>query len=460
MQTRIFVVADLGFGDSGKGTIVDYLARAHGANLVVRWNGGAQAGHAVITDDGREHVFAQFGAATFVPNVRTHLAEPFVLHPTALLVEARYLAQKGVGAALDRLTIAESARIITPFHQAANRLRELGRGDGRHGTCGIGIGETVRDSLEASSDEIIVARDLVCERATLRSKLERVRDRMHASLARQFLALHGDVRARDEIAIFDDSRTIRCWLEAVEPLRKQPSLVVENTTLDRRLRDACIVLEGAQGVLLDQSVGFHPHTTWSDCTTKAATTLLAEHGVSDPERIDRIGVMRAYLTRHGAGPFPSESAELGVKLPERHNESHGWQGRFRVGFPDMVLMRYALRMSGGVDSLALTHADRIADLSKIVTAYENAADSRLFMHDTHTRAIDLREGDLAHQERLGTTLSKVHPMTESLRGDEQTLVNVIEQHLHLPVGIVSSGPKACHKREIGRDHRPTLQAKR
>ncbi|MDQ3037226.1 MAG: adenylosuccinate synthetase, partial [Myxococcota bacterium] len=123
-----WIVADLGFGDSGKGTITDFLVRELGARTVVRWNGGAQAGHTVVTGDGRAHTFSQFGAGTFVPGVRTHLAEPVVVHPTALLVEARYLERSGVGDALARLTIAESARLITPFHQSANRARESARG--------------------------------------------------------------------------------------------------------------------------------------------------------------------------------------------------------------------------------------------------------------------------------------------------------------------------------------------
>ncbi len=136
MTTRreAHLVVDLGFGDAGKGTLTDWLVRRHGARLVVRFNGGAQAGHNVVTEDGRHHTFAQFGAGSFVPGVRTHLARPTVLHPLAMLVEARHLARKGVPDALERTTVSEGARVITPFHQAAGRLRALARGSGRHGT--------------------------------------------------------------------------------------------------------------------------------------------------------------------------------------------------------------------------------------------------------------------------------------------------------------------------------------
>ena len=101
---RATVVVDLGFGDAGKGTVVDYLVRSRGAGLVVRFHGGAQAGHNVVLADGRHHTFAQLGAGSFVPGVRTFLAAPFVLHPTALCVEARILAQKGVTDPLAQLS--------------------------------------------------------------------------------------------------------------------------------------------------------------------------------------------------------------------------------------------------------------------------------------------------------------------------------------------------------------------
>src|ERR1700734_1777495 len=123
MEARAAMVVDLGFGDAGKGLVTDFLVRSLGAGLVVRWNGGAQAGHNVVAPDGRHHTFAQIGAGTFVPGVRTHLAERTIVHPTALGVEAARLAEIGVPDALDRLSVSERALVITPFHQAANRLR-------------------------------------------------------------------------------------------------------------------------------------------------------------------------------------------------------------------------------------------------------------------------------------------------------------------------------------------------
>lgn len=430
---RAWVVADLGFGDSGKGTITDYLVRTRSAKLVVRWNGGAQAGHTVVTDDGRAHVFSQLGAGTFVPGVRTHLAEPFVLHPTALLVEARHLATQGVPVddALARLTIAESARVITPFHQATNRLRELTRGAARHGTCGVGVGEAVRDSLAAGTDAIR-ARDLFGDRTALLRKLSATRERLLASLA--------DVSdGADELAILHDASVSTRWVDALEPLRGR---VVSDDALGPMLHAGPTVLEGAQGVLLDETHGFHPHTTWSDCTTKAACALLRRHGFH--ERVERVGVLRAYLTRHGEGPFPSERPELRADLPERHNASDGWQGAFRVGHQDMVLLRYALRVSGGVDVLALTHADRL--VSSLVTGYDHAEDPTLFVHDARGRAVDLRSQEsLSGQERLGHALRDVEIVVERIDGE--SFAARIEQELGVPIAITSTGPSFAAKHE-------------
>jgi adenylosuccinate synthase len=157
------IVVDLGYGDAGKGTIVDWLcarpeqgsgvlAGARPPRTVVRFNGGAQAAHNVVTRDGRQHTFAQFGSGTFAPGVRTHLSRFMLVDPLALAAEAAHLAAAGVADALDRLTVDRDALLTTPYHRAANRARELARGTDRHGSCGIGIGETARYSLDYPAD--------------------------------------------------------------------------------------------------------------------------------------------------------------------------------------------------------------------------------------------------------------------------------------------------------------------
>lgn len=443
MKREAWVVADLAFGDAGKGTISDWLVRDRAARLVVRWNGGAQAGHNVVTVDGRHHTFSQLGAGTFVPGVRTHLSEEVVVHPTGLLVEARQLAGTGVRDALERLTIAESARVITPFHQAAGRLRELARGDRPHGTCGVGVGEAVRDAL-AHPDDAVRIGDLSGDRRRLRARLARVRERVRASTFDR--EVRGEAAARER-AIIEDAGVIDGWLDAVAPLGPA-SVVVPDCRLAALLQDGPVVLEGAQGVLLDEWRGFHPHTTWTSCTAAAAHALLARHGFAGPVRT--LGVLRTYLTRHGDGPLPTEDDELTAALPEPHNDASGWQGRFRVGWPDLVLARYALAVAGPVDALAITHADRLAAVDQwlAATAYEGPCG----------RARDLPPSpspDLAHQERLTAQLRASRPVLEPLAlgprgaGRTERYVDWIGSALARPVWLVSAGPTAADKRAVG-----------
>ena len=147
MEQKAILITDLGFGDAGKGGLVDHLTRVTGAHTVVRYNGGAQAGHNVITPDGRHHTFAQFGSGSLVPGTRTYVSRFMLLDPLAMLAEERALQGLGVRDALARTAIDRRALITTPFHVAANRIKEVARGDARHGSCGMGIGETMADQI-------------------------------------------------------------------------------------------------------------------------------------------------------------------------------------------------------------------------------------------------------------------------------------------------------------------------
>ncbi|MDQ3033456.1 MAG: adenylosuccinate synthetase, partial [Myxococcota bacterium] len=301
--------------------------------------------------------------------------------------------------------------------------------------CGVGFGEAVRDAL---AHDVPRAGDLRDARA-LREKVEDTRARLWSSLAseRDLLGEH-----HDELAPFADRDLIARWIDAATALRDN---VVPDSALAAMLREGDVVLEGAQGVLLDERYGFHPHTTWSDCTPRAASTLLTAHGFAGP--ITRLGVLRTYLTRHGEGPFPTERAALAASLPEQHNSDASWQGRFRVGLADLVLARYALRVSGGLDALAITHLDREPASDTIATHYARAEDASLFVHDEHGAAIDLRAGDLEHQARLARALRDVDPI---LAPTDAPITERLAHELRVPLAITSSGPTAAAKRWTSR----------
>lgn len=341
-------VVDLGFGDSGKGTMVDYLARARGADLVVRFNGGPQAGHNVVLPDGTHHTFSQLGSATFVPGVRTLLSRFMLIEPYAMLNEARHLESVGVPDAMARMLIDARCRVITPVQQIANRVRERWRGSAAHGTCGMGVGECVQDDL-AHPDQTLHACDLA-NATTLRRKLSAQLERKRGEMAPM-----SSVMTRDERRVLDDLAWIDVAIDACRAVGKRARVIERSDDVISSSRG--IVFEGAQGVLLDERFGFAPHTTWSDTTFANADTLLDEACPGAPR--ERVGVTRCYLTRHGAGPLVSETESL-ASLAEPHNSDHGAQGRFRRGWLDLVMLRYALSVCGGVDALAVTHLDRLA----------------------------------------------------------------------------------------------------
>lgn len=353
---------DLGFGDAGKGKFVDAWVRRHGAHTVVRFNGGAQAGHNVVLPDGRHHTFSQWGAASFVPGVATVLAAPVVVHPGALLQEAQALIAQGLPDAWQRLFIDARCRVTTPFLQAAGRLRERARGAAAHGSCGVGFGETVALSLQQPTLGLCWA-DL----AQPARALARLRDQQ-AWLRAAWPEPPDAAAQADWQALHEDSLAERWLVQAHQAWRLAPARSAD--FIARQLaQPGPVAFEGAQGVLLDEDHGFHPHTTWSRVTPAAAAEVLRDLGLTPTLRC--YGIVRSYLTRHGAGPLPTFDPALD-SLPEPHNPDDGWQGRFRRGHPDALLLRHAAQACGPLDGLLVGHLDAVPTGLRWCHAYSDA----------------------------------------------------------------------------------------
>jgi adenylosuccinate synthase len=423
--TRLVSLLGLGFGDCGKGLFTDFLCRHWNAHTVVRFNGGAQAGHNVVLPDGRHHTFSQFGAGSFVPGTVTVLAYPVIVHPTALLVEAEHLRQCGVPDALERIIIDGRCLVTTPFHQAANRLRELQRGAAAHGTCGVGVGETVAHSLD-HPDQALRYADL--DRPAIAfAKLESIRRMLRA----QFDAsvAHGE----QELQVLDDDTMSQRWLERVAILTRQVRVAAAGAVAARFQLPGTVLFEGAQGVLLDEWRGFHPHTTWSSIHPSSVEAVAADAGYT--EKIEHLGILRSYMTRHGNGPLPTHDARLD-HLSEPYNTSDGWQGMFRRGHPDAVLLRYALRVAGPLDGLLVSHLD----------VFEREADLRwCTAYDTPTGMVGSiepgPEHDLEHQQRQGHLLATAHPCyAANTIASAAMFIEQLEAIARLPVLFGSYGP--------------------
>jgi len=425
-MTHVAVV-DLGYGDAGKGTVVDWLCSDGPVHAVVRFNGGAQAAHNVVTPDGRHHVFAQLGSGTFTPGVRTHLSRFVLVDPLALVAEAAHLAALGVADALDRVTVDRRALLTTPAHAAANRARETARGAGRHGSCGMGIGETVAYAL-AHGEDAPRAGDCA-DPPALRRKLTRLRDRLAGEL--------GPLPGPD----------VAACVEAFSAFADRVALVGDGH-LRRLLRTGRAVFEGAQGVLLDEWRGFHPFTTWSTTTFANVDALLDEAGM--PGDVVRLGVLRTYATRHGPGPFVTEDPSLTASLPDRHNAWGPWQGSFRVGHLDLVAARYAIEVCGGIDGLALTHLD-------VAGARDDLRACRAYELDGGRveRLAAGPAGDLDRQAALTRRLLTARPVLDRVTAD---WTETIAGELGVPVALGSFGPTAADKRAAGRLLSPPVPA--
>jgi adenylosuccinate synthase len=405
--------------------------RALPGATVVRFNGGAQAGHNVVTPDGRHHTFSQFGAGTFVAGVRTHLAARVIVHPTALLVEARCLEATGVNDALERLTVDPRALVVTPFHQAACRLRELSRGAGRHGSCGVGVGEVVRDSLAHPEDALRVG-DLA-DAGSLPRRLGRVRERILEDVRGLPPPESGGDGWDAEMRVAAGTDAVDAWIDATRPFVARVE-ARSDADLGEGIRAGTpVVFEGAQGVLLDEDRGFHPHTTWSRCTFSNVDELLRE--VTPDRALLRLGVARVHAHRHGPGPLPTESSELGAALAEPHNGDGGWQGRFRLGWPDLVLARYARAACGRVDAVALTHVDALAAPVRwrIARSYDGGSITNLPAHPPQ---------DLDGRAAATARLMRVEPdLREVEVGDVQ---DALAEAYGAPIRLRSTGPTTRH----------------
>jgi adenylosuccinate synthase len=398
------VTVGLGFGDEGKGMVVHHLAKKYEADLVVRYSGGCQAGHSVELEDGTTHTFSQFGAGS-LSGVSTYIGPQVVVDPLAMFNEAVHLHKIAGRSPYADLSVHPDCLVATHYHRVLNRARELRRGEHAHGSCGMGVGAAREDYLRHGLDCLTMA-DLHRSGQHVIRKLDLLRQRTMLEL--------------DALDLGDDFRD-----EVVEDCFDNPVVSVAKLLIARaqpvhlasrpELRDARLVIfEGAQGTLLDQWRGFHPHTTWSDVTVNPDYDLLDAWSYAgvDFDELHTLGVTRAFTTRHGAGPLPSYDADLTARLVDRRNGPGRFQGAMRFGWMDLVLFKYAAEING-VDSIAATWLDQfnVEGNNRVCLGYE--ADSvPWFMSDPS----DVRPGlhpNLRRSVQLAEHLASARPVVET-----------------------------------------------
>lgn len=405
---KAYIIVDLGFGDAGKGTTVDFLSRLTPNTIVVRYNGGPQAGHNVVNDAGIHHTFSQFGSGTFVPSVKTYLSEYMLIDPLSLLSEYEALKAKGIADPLSRLFINCETKIVTPFHRIANRLKETVN---RHGSCGVGTGEAVYDALEG----LYLTAGMLSSPHYALKILKEIQEKKIEECK------NIDEGDEDTRALHDPLAPRLCY-DKYKYLLNNVVSRMNYGEFDQ------VIFEGSGGVLLDEYYGFHPHTMWTNTTSSNALRLWKGE-------VTTLGIIRTYSNRHGNGPFVSE--EKNIKFVEPHNITNNWQGTFRVGALDLVATKYAMRASN-VDSLVITHMD--SPYFKLCDGY--ITDSPLY--DESGLMIPHNKTE---QENLTKDLFKSKPHLIDIDFGEEWLTKVLHE-LKVPLAITSFGTRPRDKKII------------
>ncbi len=410
------VVVGAQWGDEAKGKIVDLLAQQ--ADFVVRYAGGNNAGHTVCTD-GHTYKFHLIPSGILHPHVTPVIADGVVIDLRALETEANALAEQGVE--IQRLRIGLGAHITLPYHRLLDELQEA-HTEGRLGTTRRGIGPTYAD--KAARVGLRMADLLDPQRC--RARLQRVLTLRNALLQRVYGASPLDADA----LMAELTRFAERWRDQLVDV---PALLMDALDAGRS-----ILMEGAQGTLLDLDYGTYPYVTSSHPV--AAGACLGT-GIP-PRRLDEIwGVAKAYTTRVGEGPFPTElHDEVGDYIRERGREYGTTTGRARrCGWLDLVALRYSARVNG-FTALAITLLDVLSGLPtlRVCTAYRlNGRTVHQFVPDGFTLACcePVYEELPGWQEEIGECRRR-----EQLPPNAQRYLEFIESYVGTPIRLISVGP--------------------
>jgi adenylosuccinate synthase len=412
------VVVGSQWGDEGKGKIVDWLSEQ--ADVVVRFQGGHNAGHTLVID-GNTYKLSLLPSGV-VRGKLSVIGNGVVLDPKALLEEIDRLKGQGVEVTPDTLRIAENATLILPLHQELDVTRERASGKGAIGTTGRGIGPAYEDKVGRRAIRLMDLADL----QMLNGKIERML--AHHNALRRGLGI-------DEIA----PRALYDQLAAIAP-KVLPYMDSVWLLLDQKRREGKrILFEGAQGALLDIDHGTYPYVTSSNTVAAQAAT---GSGMG-PSAIGYVlGICKAYTTRVGSGPFPTEqNNEIGRLMGERGREFGTVTGRpRRCGWFDAVLVRQTVRTSG-IDGLALTKLDILDGIDEIKVCVGYRLDGRQIDY------LPAAEHAQARVEPVYETIEGWRAPTANARSwaalpaPAIKYVRRIEELVDCPVALLSTSPE-------------------
>ena len=421
-------VVGLQWGDEGKGKVVDVLSE--GFDLVVRYQGGGNAGHTVVIN-GDKYVLHLVPSGALRPGTLCVIGNGVVVDPGALLEEIDELASRGMEVA-GGLFVSDRAHMVFPYHKIMDQLADTADGKPRIGTTGRGIGPCYMDKVGRRGIRV----------GELLDK-QRFRERLRETLAEKNRALTRlyDADPLDFDLLFEE------YCGYAERLK--PMIADTVDLLNRSVREGRrILFEGAQAALLDIDFGTYPYTTSSNTTAGGVATGT---GLA-PRHVGHVtGVVKAYTTRVGEGPFPTElSGELGERLRERGGEFGATTGRpRRCGWLDAVALRYSAEVCG-VDSIALTKLDVLGGLPIIKVCVSYGYDGGV-LDRFPADASKLPSVEPVYREFGGweEDISAAREM-ESLPGAARAYIKAIEEIAGAPVSSVGvgSGRKEIIRRQV------------
>ncbi len=416
MRPATLVVVGAQWGDEGKGKVVDFLSER--ADVVVRYQGGANAGHTVVVDGAEFRL--NLVPSGLLRGKTSVIGNGVVVDPAQLLREMAAL--RGAGFDVSRLFVSDAAHLILPYHRLLDRAEEERRGDGRLGTTGRGIGPAYRDKAARYGVRVGDLLEPEVFRRRLADLLEHANHLLERVYRRE--AVDAEAVAAEYLAMG----------ERLRPHVRDTALLV-NEAIERGER---VLFEGAQGTLLDLDHGTYPYVTSSHPVAGGACIGA---GVG-PTRIGRVlAVVKAYCTRVGDGPFPTEEAgPVGDRLRERGREYGTTTGRpRRCGWLDLPALRYAVRVSG-VTGFAVTKLDTLTgfDPLRVAVAYELDGE-RLTEWPRHAHLLARCRPVYAelpgwHEEIGGAR------RVEDLPRAARSFLELIEEATGVPLDLISVGP--------------------
>ena len=417
MSTRVVIGAQ--WGDEGKGKIVDLLSKE--SRYIVRFQGGANAGHTLKFDD-KEVVLHLIPSGIFNGDGICIIGNGVVIDPIALLEEIDQVRSMGFSLE-NRFFISETAHVILPYHKILDQMKEKNKGAKAIGTTGRGIGPAYVSKVARIGIRMIDLLDT---------------DVLHQKLIQNIEDINRALKNIYEEPTIDAQELINELKSAIAKL----SPYICNTThmLHEALeRDENILLEGAQGCLLDVDHGTYPYVTSSSPTSGGACT---GSGIPPLAITQAMGITKAYCTRVGNGPFPTELIEeTGELLRKKGHEFGATTGRpRRCGWLDLVALKYACRING-LNELTLTKMDVMDgfDIIKVCTSYR--------IDEVETKVFPLGLKNLEKVEPIYTELQgwdqDISGITtwNELPSSAQEYIRFIEDYLSVPFKIISTGPK-------------------